>query len=489
MPSHLFDNTWHAGDGPPLTSHNPATGEVVWQGHAATAAEVDAAVDAARRAAPAWAGASLDDRTEALRRFAEQLHTHRDALAEAISQEVGKPRWEAVGEVETMIAKVPTTLEAYHDRLTTREIELDATRGVTRYKPHGVLGVFGPFNLPGHLPNGHIVPALLTGNTIVFKPSEHTPLVAQTMIEFWLNAGLPKGVINLVQGGRETGVALTEHPGHDGLLFTGSLGTGVALRHALVDKPEKILALEMGGNNPLLVHAVRNLDAAAYLTIQSAYATAGQRCTCARRLIVVDGEPGEAFVQRLVDMIGRVRVGPCTDTPEPFAGPVISPHVADRLLDAQRDLIERGGQPLVPMQRPRDDCPALLSPGLIDVTPVNQRDDRELFGPLLQLIRVPDFDAGIAEANRTAYGLVAGLLSDNAELYPQFYRHARAGLINFNRPTTGASSRLPFGGIGRSGNHRPSGYFAVDYCAYPVASLEAEHLTLPDKLAPGIELG
>ncbi|MFA9477241.1 succinylglutamate-semialdehyde dehydrogenase [Phycisphaerales bacterium AB-hyl4] len=487
MHSHLIDNQWQVGSGQPFASLNPATGEIVWQGRAATNAEVATAIASARCAAPAWAARPLDERIVLLRNFGKQLETHREAIAEAISLEVGKPRWEATGEVGTMLAKVPTTIEAYHDRLREAEVDLGTARGVTRHKPHGVLGVFGPFNFPGHLPNGHLVPALLAGNTVVFKPSEHTPLTAQRMVELWLDAGLPEGVVNLVQGGRETGIALTEHTGHDGLLFTGSLGTGVALRYAMVDKPEKILALEMGGNNPLLVHEVNDLDAAAYMTIQSAYATAGQRCTCARRLIVVNDEAGDRFVERLTDMIGRVRIGAYTDDPEPFAGPVISSATADHLLNAQVALIDGGAQPIVEMRRLNGNSNAMLSPGLLDVTPMKQRDDNELFGPLLQLIRVPDFEAGIAEANRTAYGLVAGLLSNNTDRYDHFYQRVRAGLINFNRPTTGASGKLPFGGVGRSGNHRPSGYFAVDYCTYPVASLESDDLTMPDKLPPGID--
>ncbi|MEX0654780.1 MAG: succinylglutamate-semialdehyde dehydrogenase [Phycisphaeraceae bacterium] len=487
MTTHLIDNHWHDGDGPSMASLNPATGDPVWHGRAATGDTVDAAIAAARRAAPDWAGRSLDDRIALLTAFATELEEHRDALAQAISLDTGKPPWEAKGEVDTMIAKIPTTLEAWHDRLGVTELDLGAARGFTRYKPHGVLAVFGPFNFPGHLPNGHIVPALLAGNTLVFKPSEQAPLVAQHTLERWLAAGLPPGVINLVQGGRDTGVALAEHPGHDGILFTGSLPTGLALCKALADRPEKILALEMGGNSPLVVHDADDLDAAAYMTIHSAYATAGQRCTCARRLIVPAGDAGDRFVQHLVDMIGNIHVGPPTDTPEPFAGPVISRQAADHLIKSQRNLIDRGGKPLRIMQ-PHDGYGALLTPGLIDVTDVLDRDDTELFGPLLQLIRTPDFDAAITEANRTAYGLVAGLLSDNADLYDRFYRHVRAGLVNFNRPTTGASGKLPFGGVGRSGNHRPSGYFAIDYCAYPVASLEAETLTMPDKVSPGIDI-
>jgi succinylglutamic semialdehyde dehydrogenase len=347
------------------------------------------------------------------------------------------------------------------------------------------VAVLGPFNMPGHLPNGHLVPAVLAGNAAVFKPSEQAPRVAQVMAGAWHAAGTPAGVFNVVQGAAQTGMDLASHPGIDGLFFTGSYAVGLALSRTFAERLGAILALEMGGNNPLVVHDCADLDAAAYLTVLSAYITAGQRCSCARRLIVPVGSEGDAFVDRLVSMIGRIRVGFPSEEPEPFMGPVISAHAAEKLLRAQGRLVERGGQMLVEMKAsPRS--PALLSPGLIDVTAVSSREDEELFGPMLQLIRVPDFDAAIREANATRYGLTAGLLSDWRDLYDRFYREVRAGVVNWNRQLTGSSSRLPFGGVGRSGNHRPSAYFAADYCAYPVAAMESERVAMPKQLSPGI---
>lgn len=357
---------------------------------------------------------------------------------------------------------------------------------MVRHRPHGVVAVFGPFNFPGHLPNGHIVPALLAGNTVVFKPSELTPLVAQKTVACWQAAGLPPGVINLIQGGRETGSSLAAHPAIDGLFFTGSPATGKALHRQFAGQPGKILALEMGGNNPLVVYGVSDLEAAAYHTIQSAFLSAGQRCTCARRLIVPEGAEGDRYIERLCQMMGTLRIGPYTDCPEPFMGPMINNQAAERLLDTQASLVAKGGKALVPMRRLKEGLP-FLSPGLMEVTAVIERPDVEAFGPLLQLIRCEDFSAAIEEANRTAYGLSAGLFSDYAELFDTFYRQIRAGIVNWNRPLTGASSAAPFGGVGDSGNHRPSAYYAADYCAYPVASLEADQLTLPATLSPGIE--
>jgi succinylglutamic semialdehyde dehydrogenase len=184
-------------------------------------------------------------------------------------------------------------------------------------------------------------------------------------------------------------------------------------------------------------------------------------------------------------MISTIRIGAYTDDPEPFMGPVISDAAAEKLLASQQDLIARGGKSMIEM-RSTGWRRAMLSPGLIDVTAITDRPDEEIFGPLLQLIRVADFDAALVEANRTAYGLAAGLLSDRADLYEKFRHEIRAGVVNFNRPTTGASGSLPFGGVGLSGNHRPSGYYAADYCSYPIASMETKTLSIPQKLPPGI---
>jgi succinylglutamic semialdehyde dehydrogenase len=461
-------------------SINPSTGETVWEGSQAT--DIDGAVVQAREAAEGWAFRSLEQRIQILHAFAARLKADRAAMADAISIEVGKPHWEALTEVDAMINKIPVSIQAYNDRRTPTTAESAGVRSATRYKPHGVVAVLGPFNFPGHLPNGHIVPALLAGNTVLFKPSELAPLVAEKTVAHWQAAGLPAGILQLLQGGGSVGQALVNHDGIDGIFFTGSSHVGQSMLQTLANRPEKILALEMGGNNPLIVHEAANIPAAVYDTIQSAYITSGQRCTCARRLIVPVGSAGDAFVAAMVTAIRYIRVGPPSSHPEPFMGPVISDAAAVKLLAAQTDL---GGQPLVEMESigPRL---AILSPGLIDVTHAKKRTDTELFGPILQLIRVPNFDSAIAEANRTAFGLSAGLLSDNPNLYERFFRRIRAGIVNWNRPITGASGSLPFGGIRASGNHRPSGYFAADYCSYPVASMEAERLQLPHSLVPGV---
>ncbi|MFZ5867973.1 MAG: succinylglutamate-semialdehyde dehydrogenase [Thermodesulfobacteriota bacterium] len=484
---HFVGNEWRGGIGPPFSSTDPATGRVIWEGRAATEDEVHEAVCIARDAFPSWDALGLEARIRHLEAFGKELEAERDRLAEAICVDTGKPRWESLTEVDSMIGKIGVSIEAYQDRCRVKVEEMPAARGITRFRPHGVIGVFGPFNFPGHLPNGHIVPALLAGNTIVFKPSRQAPLVAMKTLELWERTGILPGVINMVQGGRQTGVALSRHPDLNGLFFTGSAEVGRALHQAFGGQPEKILALEMGGNNPLIVHEVADLKAAAYLTVISAFITAGQRCSCARRLIVPVGQNGDRFIEQLVELMGHVRVGIWTDDPEPFMGPVISDQVATDLLAVQSRFAKSGGVSLVEMRSLRG-IKALLSPGLMDVSRVPDRPDEEYFGPFLQLIRVSDFDEALREANNTRYGLAAGLLSDNEELYGEFYRKIRAGVVNWNRQTVGASSKLPFGGIGWSGNHRPSAYLAADYCSYPVASIEADSVAAPATPLPGIEL-
>lgn len=486
MSTQFINGLWLAGSGEAMSKSNPATGEAIWQGNAAGSEQVNAAVAAARAAFKAWARRSLDERIAIARRFGELLAANKAALAEIIAKETGKPLWEAQTEVTTMVNKVDISVKSYQERTGERSAAMGDAQAVLRHKPHGVVAVFGPYNFPGHLPNGHIVPALIAGNTVIFKPSELTPWTAQETVRLWNEAGLPAGVINLTQGARETGVALAGHHGIDGLFFTGSSATGNLLHKNFAGQPEKILALEMGGNNPLIVGKVADMDAAVHHVIQSAFISAGQRCTCSRRLLVPAGQWGDAFVARLVQVAANLKVGLYNEEPQPFMGSVISNAAADALLKAQATLLANGGKLLLEMKR-LSDTGALLSPGIVDSTAA-QRPDEEFFGPLLQVIRYTSFDEAIDIANDTRFGLAGGVLSDDRAEYEHYLLESRAGVVNWNKPLTGASSAAPFGGIGASGNHRPSAYYAADYCAWPVASLECDSLTVPSQLSPGIVL-
>jgi succinylglutamic semialdehyde dehydrogenase len=453
-----------------IISYEPATGAELWRG---AIGDVDNTVMRARKAWPQWAAQPLATRIELMRRFANEVRKEQDAFADLIARETGKPLWEARGEVESVIAKVEISIRAYAERTGQRKLDsaLQGTAAV-RHKPHGVMAVLGPFNFPAHLPNGHIVPALIAGNAVVFKPSEKTPAVGEFLVKCFHKAGVSAAVIQLLVGGPEEGKAIVAHDGIDGVLFTGSVQAGIAINRKLAANPGKIVALEMGGNNPLVVWDTPKITDAAVLIVQSAFTTAGQRCTAARRLIVKANlyEPVIYEVKRLTS---RIIVGAPFDEPAPFMGPVIDMQAADQLTESFLFLLSNGGKALAHPKRTRSGLP-FVTPGLIDTTEMAERPDVELFGPLLQVIRVDDFDQAIAEANNTRFGLAASLIGGSPQDYSRFWANIRAGIVNWNRPTSGASSAAPFGGVGLSGNHRPAAFYAADYCAYPVASTEME---------------
>ncbi len=465
-----------------LLSFEPATGAQIWSGPVGDAA---AEVAAARAAWPEWAAQAVMFRVETLRRFANIVRAREQDFADLIARETGKPFWEAKTEVGAVINKVEISVDALGERTPTRRLEAALGNKVAvRHKPHGVLAVLGPYNFPAHLPNGHIVPALLAGNAVVFKPSEKTPATGAMLVDCFHEAGVPSGVVRLLVGGPDQGRALAQEDGIDGLLFTGSARAGMSLHRQFADTPHKILALELGGNNPIVVWGAKDLPAAAAIVVQSAFLSAGQRCTAARRLIVEDGQH-DALLDEILKLIDRIIVDHPHADPQPFMGPVIDTAAADLLQEQYVELMLKGGKPIRRLDRPYEERP-YLTPALIDVTDAPDRADEELFGPVLQLIRVKNFDAAIAEANNTRFGLAASLLCPDPKLYHRFWAEVRAGVINWNRPTNGAPSNAPFGGVGMSGNHRPSAFYAADYCAFPVTSVEADTVraTIVEGLRP-----
>lgn len=454
-----------------LTSTEPATGAVLWQG---TSSDVEAEVARVRGAWPNWAAKPISYRIETLRRFVNVVRANEEALADLIARETGKPLWDARTEVTAVMNKVDISVSAYSERTGQRRLEAAmGARQSVRHKPHGVMAVLGPYNFPAHLPNGHIVPALLAGNGVLFKPSEKTLAVGEMLVRFYHEAGVPEEALRLVLGGPEEGKALAAHPHVNGILFTGSAPTGIAINRQFAADPGKILALEMGGNNPVIAWDTGDVASAAALVVQSAFLSSGQRCTAARRLIVRD-ELADMLVGEIRKIADRLIVDHPHADPAPFMGPVIDNQAADQLTESFLYLMSHGGRPIKHLVRTAGDERPFLSPAIIDVTAMTERPDVELFGPILQVIRVPDFPAAIAEANNTRYGLSASLIGGSPDHYNQFWSNIRAGIVNWNRPTNGASSSAPFGGVGISGNHRPSAYYAADYCAYPVASAEIE---------------
>ena len=461
-----------------IISYEPATGAELWRG---AIGDVGETVARARRAWPQWAAQPLATRIELVRRFANEVRKEQEAFAQLIARETGKPLWEAHTEVESVIAKVEISVRAYAERTGQRKLD-SALQGTAalRHKPHGVLAVLGPYNFPAHLPNGHMVPALIAGNAVILKPSEKTPAVGEFLVKCFHAAGIAPEVVQLLIGGPDEGKALVAHDGIDGVLFTGSAQVGIAINRKLAAAPGKIVALEMGGNNPIVLWQTPKLHDAATLVVQSAFTTAGQRCTAARRLIVKSSLYEQA-VEELKRLTDRIIIGGPFDEPAPFMGPVIDSEAADHLTESFLYLLSHGGKAICHMRRPQGELP-FVSPGLIDTTEMSERPDIELFGPLLQVIRVDDFDQAIAEANNTRFGLSASLIGGTPQEYNRFWANIRAGIVNWNRPTNGASSAAPFGGVGLSGNHRPAAFYAADYCAYPVASTEMEQ----PRASPGV---
>ena len=467
----FLNGAWTEGAGDGFASFDPATEARVWRGNEASRAQVGTAVEAARAAFPDWADRPRDDRIAAMKRYQAALKARAPAFAEAISKETGKALWETTAELGSMAGKVDLSIRAYDERTGERTAETAFGTATLRHRPHGVAAVLGPFNFPGHLPNGHIVPALLAGDIVVFKPSEETPHAGQLMAECLEEADLPAGVFNLVQGGRDVGAALLDQP-IDALMFTGSGAAGAHFRKKFADDPHVILALELGGNNPLVVWDAADAEAVAGIVVQSAFVTTGQRCSCARRLIVPEGPQGDAIIAAVDALVARLIFAPWNSSPEPYAGPLISQRAAEQALAALQQRIDRGAR-VIRASGPVDNLPgAFVRPAILDVTGVDVPDE-EMFAPFLSVTRVGTFDAAIAAANATRYGLSAGLVSDDPNHWDRFIRRIRAGVVNFNRPTTGAAGDMPFGGLGASGTHRPSAYYAADYCAYPVASFEA----------------
>jgi succinylglutamic semialdehyde dehydrogenase len=290
-----------------VVNHNPGDpddriGEFPW-----TRASVAEAVGAAKRALPAWRELPPERRAEFLRAYARALEQHRERLAEAISRSMGKVLWEARTEVAAMISKVAITLD--DGMKLVADFRPPGVKGIVRYRPRGVLAVIGPFNFPGHLPNGHVVPALATGNTVVFKTANQTLAVGQIMAECIHEAGFPAGVFNLIQApGRQVGDPLVMHPDVDGVLFTGSTSVGQRIQELTLKQSSKICALEMGGKNAAVVLDDAPFDQSLYEVVTGAFLTTGQRCTATSRVILQRGI-ADRFIGRMAEVTRNLRIG------------------------------------------------------------------------------------------------------------------------------------------------------------------------------------
>ncbi len=503
--SNLIGGQWTPITGDGLASRNPAAPtQVVWSG-SPRIEHVDEAVASAQRALPEWSAWPAEKRFKVLRRFQKLCAERADAAAELICDETGKVLWDAKAEAGLLGSKVDITLDQDQHggmaRVRNFELGLTPTRqGRCWFRPHGVMAVLGPFNFPAHLPNGHIVPALAMGNTIVFKPSDKAPGVGQMLAELLEQAlreeGAPAGVVNLVQGGADVAKRLVRAEGLDGILFTGSWPVGRAILEANLDRPGRIIALEMGGNNPAVVLGDADLRQAAIECVRSAFVTTGQRCTCTRRVIVHESA-AKKFIPLVQKAASTLIVGPPRATHPVFMGPLISAGARDAVRKFQSEAARVGGRVLLEsVAMEMDGGGHYLSPGVMEVDGFVQAestegalrtagDDVEVFGPMLRISVVRDFDEALRQANATRFGLAASVFTKDRDAIDRFLSAARAGCVNVNTGTAGASSKLPFGGLGWSGNHRPAGAFSLDYCAYPVAGMVEQGETA--QLLPGMQ--
>jgi succinylglutamic semialdehyde dehydrogenase len=455
---------------------------------------VDQAVEAAHKAFPAWRDLKKEKRFEYLNRLSEIFLSKKEVMAETISRETGKPLWEATGEASALVAKIKVTLEHSMKLVEDQKIpsalpgEVD---GWIRFRPKGVMAVVGPFNFPAHLPNGHIIPALATGNTVVFKPSDKTPFTGQVMADCFKEAGFPDGVFNLVQGQVETGRRLVGHKLVSGVLFTGSYGVGLKIKQDTLEHYWKSLALEMGGKNSSIIWEDADIDKAIYESLMGAYLTAGQRCSCTSIIHVHESKYDE-FLDRFYKAAKKIKIGHWKEK-DVFMGPLISEEAVEKYLRFQQIALREGAECVMRGKKLEDLHfeGNYVTPSVYTMKSFKRDSvylNQEIFGPNIAVLKAQDLEETLDIVDSSEFGLVSAIFTKDKKNYERALAKLNVGLLNWNRTTNGASSRLPFGGSKKSGNYRPSAHHAVYYCTVPVASLEDPQTMDDVSLPPGLVL-
>jgi succinylglutamic semialdehyde dehydrogenase len=451
---------------------------------------VDVAVAAARRAYLPWAHMGVEKRKGYLLRLKEIFLARAPELAEIIARETGKPLWESKTEAAALAGKIDITLNSSLKLVAEEEIQnaLPGINGYARHKPRGVMAVIGPFNFPAHLPNGHIIPALITGNTVIFKPSDKTPAAGQWMAQCYEQAEFPPGVFNVVQGRAEVGKRLVNHESVDGVLFTGSYEVGLKIKQDTLTHFWKMLALEMGGKNATVVWKDADLKKAVYESLIGSFMSAGQRCSCTSRLIL-HRDIRDAFVEQFYAGAKRLKIGHWRDPV--FMGPLISADSVEKYIRFQEIAKREDAESLMRGKALNLDhegyyvTPSINLVKEFDPKSVYQKS--EIFGPNVAVFTVDTIEEALAINNSSGFGLVMSLFTKDRALYEKALIEAQVGILNLNRTTNGASSRLPFGGMNKSGNDRPSAQYAVQYCTVPVSSLEDSTPFTGAAMPPGLD--
>ncbi|HUY56880.1 MAG TPA: aldehyde dehydrogenase family protein [Candidatus Micrarchaeaceae archaeon] len=464
----LIAGEWRAAQGgQTFDSINPAHRlEVIGHFARSSASDIDLAVQAALAAQPAWARTPVPARAEILARAGRLLEERKEELAQLMTREMGKVLTEARGDVQEGIDMAKYM--AGQGRNPIGEVvpsELRQKRAFAERVPIGVVGCITPWNFPMAIPCWKLMPALLAGNAVIFKPAEDTPLVAIRLAEVLLEAGLPGGVLSLVTGyGEEAGGPLVAHPAVRAISFTGSVAVGQEIA-ATCGRLGKRVSLELGGKNAMLVSADADLELALEGAVWGAFGTSGQRCTATSRLIVQE-KVLQPFTEMLTERVGQLRLGDGLD-PRTDVGPVIN----DSQLRRIHSYTEVGQQESAHLLAGgRIATAGTLAEGnfyeptvFADVSAQMRIAQEEIFGPTAVIISATDLEQAIEIANGTTYGLSVAIYTKDIDQALQAVDRLEAGIVYVNAPTIGAEIQLPFGGVKSTGNgHRAAGTTALD---------------------------
>lgn len=463
---------WPLSSGTLIESHNPARDFATLYTTYSDVSRVDQAIKAARKAQVPWFLLGEEGRRPYMMRLKAAFDEAVEEMSRTITLEMGKPLRESVGEAKSLGDRIGLILGEGMARVA--PLHPSGLNAEARQRAQGVLVVLGPYNFPAHLMNSHIIPALATGNTVVVKPSEFTPWSGEMYAKCVEKAGLPAGVFNLIQGAADVGRALVAHTGSDGILFTGSYRTGRAIQQACLDQPHKIVALEMGGKNCAVVLNDADLHQALAGVVQGAFLSTGQRCTATSRLLV-EQRIAHRFIDALVDTTRTLLPGDPMLATTQF-GPLAHRDAFERFMHLRSRAPSAGCEVLLAGRTLEGG--AFVTPSL-HLLPKGQTEaagylDEELFGPDICVEIVDDVDHAIERINAMPYGLANSVFTADTNKFEHVYAHTRSGCLNLNRSTNGASGRLPFGGVGRSGNQRPAGIDAVRFTTFPVAMIKAD---------------
>lgn len=435
---------------------------------------IDQACQSAHKTQNLWARLSFEKRKRLLSPLASIFEKRKHILAETVSRETGKPLWESTKEVEALIGKVKVTLNQALDRILDQESPVTKnTRSRVRYKARGLFVVIGPFNFPLHLPFSQILPALLAGNAVIFKPSEKTPASGQLLTQCFQELDLPKGIFQMLQGTGSLAQKLVKAKEVDGILFVGSFAVGEKIKQSIAKDHWKILCLELGGYNSTLIWDYKDKDKEHVIqeAITSCFLTAGQRCSSTSQ-ILVHKKIAKDFLKDFLVAVEKIKIGHWKS--DAYMGSLIDKKALSQFLSFQKQAKQQGLKILYEGQNLKSLGGYYVSPAVYKVSQ-NQAlsfGHQETFTPQIVISEVNNEKDALKRINHSGYGLVLSVFSQDKKIQEDMFYGAKVGLLNVNRSSCGAGPYLPFGGVGKSGNDRPAGFFAIDSCVTPLAYLE-----------------